>query len=88
MWLSFADASKPRGQQFLGVCIVEVPLLSSPQATFRGAIKKAHKLKINPGGEIQMYLMEPETKIAERFMNTLLDKQTLESENLGESTRS
>lgn len=44
-WLSFADPTRPKGQQFLGVCIVEAVDEIS-------AIKVAHALSINPGGEV------------------------------------
>ena len=43
-WLSFADA-QGTGKN-LGVCVVEAD-------SFIGAVEKAHRLKINPGGEVQ-----------------------------------
>lgn len=86
VWLSFADASRPRGQTFLGVCIVEVPFHPSQHATFRTAMDKTHQLGINPGGQVQMFAMDPDAKIPDNYMNRLLDKQTLESSDLGEST--
>jgi len=45
-WLSFADGRKPRGSQWLGGCMVEAP-------SFMTAVDKAHRLKINPGGEVK-----------------------------------
>lgn len=45
-WLSFADPTRPTGEQLLGICIVRAVDMAS-------AIKIAHALKINPGGEVQ-----------------------------------
>jgi hypothetical protein len=44
-WLSFADVSRPEGQQFLGVAIVEAQTMGE-------ATMKTHRLGINPGGQI------------------------------------
>lgn len=43
-WLSFADAGKPKGQQFLGACVVR-------GTDMLGAIQNAWDMAINPGGE-------------------------------------
>jgi hypothetical protein len=67
-WLSFCDAERPEGQQFLGVCIVKVSaedadaealtlLLRFPPAQpgsewLAAAITKSHRLGCNPGGEV------------------------------------
>ena len=67
-WLSFADDSKPRGQQFLGVCVVEVTFEEAASLLPRidrefpnhqegaewisAAVDKAWRLKCNPGGEV------------------------------------
>jgi hypothetical protein len=45
-YMSFADASLPEGQQFLGGCYVEADTLAA-------AITWTHVEGINPGGEIQ-----------------------------------
>ena len=45
-WLSFCDATRPQGQQFLGVIITRA-------ADHLSAIQKTHKLGINPGGEVR-----------------------------------
>lgn len=47
-WMSFCDPNKPKGQQFIGVCVVKAP-------GFMHATQKAWDLGINPGGEIQAY---------------------------------
>lgn len=44
-WMSFCDPSKPTGEQFLGLCIVDA--VDEVSAT-----KIAWALGINPGGEI------------------------------------
>lgn len=44
-WLSFCDPAKPKGEQFIGICIVE----AVDQIT---AVKVTHALGINPGGEV------------------------------------
>jgi len=43
VWLSFADATKPKGTQFNGVILTKA--LGSTDALI-----KTHKLNINPGG--------------------------------------
>ena len=45
-WISFADGDLPKGQQFLGVAIVQ-------GFGFGSATMAAHRLGINPGGEAQ-----------------------------------
>lgn len=45
-WLSFADARRPRGEQFLGAVMVRA-------LTFLEAVRVSHVLKLNPGGEVQ-----------------------------------
>jgi len=47
-WLSFCDPDKPRGQQFLGVAIVEAPGPVHAQCS-------TWALGINPGGEVMTY---------------------------------
>lgn len=45
-WLSFGDATRPVGAQFLGAAIV------GPAAHIGQALQLAHLLSINPGGEV------------------------------------
>lgn len=47
-YLSFCDASRPAGTQFLGACIVRASHLME-------AVQVAHLLGINPGGEVLGY---------------------------------
>lgn len=44
-WLSFADASRPVGQQLLGISIVDAPDMAT-------ALKVAWATGCNPGGEV------------------------------------
>lgn len=44
-WLSFADPHKPKGEQFLGVAIVQA-------ASMKLAVSRTWELQINPGGEV------------------------------------
>lgn len=44
-WLSFCDVTRPEGQRFVGVSVVE-------GKDFLDACKAAHRLGCNPGGEI------------------------------------
>ena len=44
-YLSFCDPDKPRGEQFLGACIV-------PASDIVTAVRVAHLLGCNPGGEV------------------------------------
>ena len=44
-WLSFCDERRPRGDRFLGVCIVQGDELAD-------AIQEAWRLGCNPGGEV------------------------------------
>lgn len=70
-WLSFADGTKPKGFQFLGVVIVEA-------YGFTDAIQKSHDLGINPGGEVQGSRVDPmpDDFPAEK-LNRLLSKADL-----------
>lgn len=45
-WPSFADDTRPKGEQFLGAVMVRA-------LTFIEAVRVSHILKLNPGGEVQ-----------------------------------
>lgn len=67
-WLSFCDTDKPKGQQCLGACVVDVtraeaddalievalrfPLAQEGAEWIAAAVRKAHVLGCNPGGEV------------------------------------
>ena len=46
-WLSFCDADRPAGQQFLGACVIRA-------ASHEAAVLTAHALGCNPGGEVMI----------------------------------
>lgn len=50
-WLSFCDTDKPEGERFLGGCLVQ-------GADFGDAVHEAHRLGINPGGEVAGWEIE------------------------------
>ena len=72
-WLSFVDTNLsappdeqvPGGGGFLGVCIVES---TDPIS----AVTEAHRLGINPGGEVGIYGPMPEGVYPEHALNRLL----------------
>jgi hypothetical protein len=67
-WLSFVDPARPEGEQFLGVCIVEVTEAEAADAKaiidrqfpqhaegaewIAAATRKAWAMGCNPGGEV------------------------------------
>lgn len=75
-WLSFCDDARPKGQQFLGACIVKVTaeeadaaaldvLLRFPFAQpgaewLAAAITKTKQLGCNPGGEVASVELPPD----------------------------
>ena len=70
-WLSFVDPDLPEGKRFLGVAIVEAQGMT-------WAIKKAHALGVNPGGEAACYTMPPGT-VDRKWLDRLLTKEEAES---------
>jgi hypothetical protein len=71
-WMSFCDPTKPKGQQFLGVCIVEAK-------GFVHAHQKLWTLDINPGGEIQAMQV---VGVPTEYHNKLLSRAELEAADL------
>lgn len=69
-WLSFADPERPTGTQFLGACMVEA---DSPIA----AVKTAHALGINPGGEVMILEQAPADVVHPSWLNVLMDRETI-----------
>lgn len=64
-WLSFCNPKKPKGTQFLGACIVEA-------ISFIQAVKVAHIIGCNPGGEVKGVPIPNNLKIPSKWINTLL----------------
>ena len=82
-WLSFCDADRPKGQQFLGACVVEVTAEEADEAAFdvllrfplaqtgsewiAAAMSKSHRLGCNPGGEVASMEIEPDNPNLSRY---------------------
>lgn len=69
-WMSFGDASLPKGSQFLGGLLIEAD-------DFHAALLKSHRLLLNPGGEIKAFEIEvpiPES-IEEEYADRLLTRE-------------
>jgi hypothetical protein len=67
-WLSFCDANKPDGKQFIGACIVS-------GTDFINAVENSHAKGCNPGGEVagrempaHLVMMVP-TKMRDTLLN-------------------
>lgn len=73
-WLSFADGDLPKGQQFLGACIVRAP-------NFGAAVGMAHLIGCNPGGEAQGAQIPDDVSplVEEQWRHRLLDQTECET---------
>lgn len=69
-WLSFCDAKRPKGSQFLGACL-------TPGETMIDAVKSAHALACNPGGEVigQKVPHELEPHVGMKWRGRVLTRQ-------------
>ena len=69
IWLSFADGDRPKGEQFLGACIV-------PGHDVISGVMHAWRLKCNPGGEAVAQLIPREMRaiIGEKWIGRLLSR--------------
>lgn len=83
-WLSFADGTRPKGQQFLGACMVEVKRFPDHRDSLKAALRKAHVLGINPGGEVQSVELPDVAPIHESWFDVLLDRPTIEKHDTPE----
>jgi hypothetical protein len=109
-WCSFANAKKPAGQQFLGVCIVVpepqdelfalnkiiqiraeiyphliralvIATITPEDICFASATAKCHRLKINPGGEVQITALPDDYPVLATDMDRLLNRQDMQRLN-------
>jgi len=72
-WLSFADATKPKGTQFLGACMVK-------GFDEKDAVTEAHRQGCNPGGEVLIAdFTDDMESIHPSWLNVLMDKATIEA---------
>jgi hypothetical protein len=73
-WLSFADARRPKGTQFLGACIVTAD-------GFGEAMTTSWLTGCNPGGEVRGTGLPPEysAKVPPSYIGRLLDPSECEA---------
>lgn len=83
LWVSFTDATRPKGQQFLGACLLTVTAAEAEDAAIdvllrcpfvqRGAewiaaaVKQAHRLGCNPGGAVASREIPPDHPMLARY---------------------
>ena len=94
-WLSFCDSDRPKGQQFLGAAVIDVTAEEADEAAIEvmlrfpfaqpdaewiaAAIKKAHRLGCNPGGEVATMELPPDHPNLSRYtLGVLMDRATIE----------
>lgn len=96
-WLSFCDAHRPTGQQFLGACLIRVDAQEAADAEVElkqrfphtqpgagsewlaAAIKNAHRLGCNPGGEVaSCEIPVDHPNLARYEFGVLMDRATVE----------
>jgi hypothetical protein len=98
MWLSFTDPDRPKGQQFLGVAVIDVPDDFVPIAKERmlahyphaepgaewvyAATMLAWHHQCNPGGEVALVDVTDDPEIAGVPRNRLLTREELEADEL------
>jgi hypothetical protein len=70
-WLSFADGSLPKGQQFLGAALVRGYNIIS-------ATSEAHRIGCNPGGEVQGTPVPPYLTVPDEYRGRLLSRAEAE----------
>jgi hypothetical protein len=78
-WLSFCDTRRQKGTQFLGAAIVEIvdrQMNPADEPEILSALRIAHRLGCNPGGEVQGCVIPPdiEPQIPRSFRGRLLTK--------------
>lgn len=83
-WLSFCDAARPKGQQFLGACIIEGGNTRDRAADLRLALRNAWRHECNPGGDVKAHPIPPEAArlIEKRWIGRLLSRA--EADAVGE----
>lgn len=71
-WLSFCDAEKPEGEQFLGAAIVRAVCLSH-------AVAASHLSDCNPGGEVQGIAMPASlaARVTDEWLGRLLSREDI-----------
>ena len=72
-WLTFNDPVAPSDKRFLGVAIFDIDE-SGHQASVIEIVRKAHKLGINPGGQV---LVREVKSIPDEYKNRLITDDAL-----------
>lgn len=72
-WLSFVDTERPAGDKFLGACQVWADC-------GHNAIRWAHRLGCNPGGEVQFMAASPAAAmlVPEKYVGVLMSRHEVE----------
>ena len=75
-YLSFADAKRPKGQQFLGGCYIEVPpdVQGDTRLMLWAALRRTHEIGINPGGDVRAHGPIPEAFIWDHVPPAMREK--------------
>jgi hypothetical protein len=72
-WLTFTDPDATADKRFLGVAIFDIDE-SRREATVPEIVRKAHRLGINPGGEV---LVQEVSSIPDEHKNKLITDDAL-----------
>jgi phosphatidylethanolamine-binding protein (PEBP) family uncharacterized protein len=72
-WLTFSDPDAPSDKRFLGVAILDIDE-SRHQASVAQIVRKAHKLGVNPGGQV---LVQEVESIPDEYKNRLITDDAL-----------
>jgi hypothetical protein len=72
-WLSFSDPDAPSDKRFLGVAIFDMDE-SRRQVSVREIVQRAHRLGINPGGQVSVQEVE---SIPDEYKNRLITDDAL-----------
>jgi hypothetical protein len=72
-WLTFSDPNALADKRFLGVAILDIDE-SRHQASVTEIVRKAHKLGINPGGQV---LVQEVESIPDEYKNRLITDDAL-----------
>jgi hypothetical protein len=72
-WLSFSDPDASSDKRFLGVAIFDMDE-SKRQLSVREIVRRAHRLGINPGGQV---LVQEVPSIPDEYKNQLITDDAL-----------
>jgi hypothetical protein len=80
IWMSFCDGTRPKGEHFLGACIVEIAETGDPRTDSRAAITRAWEMGCNPGGEVMPATLTEAVslRVGPKWKNRLLTRTECE----------